>query len=376
MKPIARQWLLAIALSCLMAFVAGLGFVAGRYSVIRSFDSKIQGFARAFTLGSLLNREEKKAISRVYSNGDGVADQLNDISWSVPNVPAPFVGSVPAPGIYRGARINSMQFRAEKELPIPKAVGTFRIFLTGGSTAYGSGAPDQNRTIGGYLSDFLARELSPQTGMNYEVFTLANPAWASTHERIMIENRLSELEPDLVISLSGTNDVHWGILGKDVFWFRTYAEEFFQGLIRKIYRLSDHQIPEIIPASTPEDIPPPVVAQRLAKNVKLSSYSLLLKDADYIFVLQPTLATTRKGLTERELRYLKHRDYFQECYSRIDSALTNIHEKNFTYINLSGIFDQMGKDEDIFLDSYHFGDKGNEIIARQMFDRLKNMITM
>jgi lysophospholipase L1-like esterase len=375
MKPISRQWLLAIALSCLMAFIAGLGFVAGRYSIIRTFDSKIQGFARAFTLGSILNKEEKKSVSRVYRDGDRIVARLDDISWSVPNVPAPFVGNVPAPGIYPGTQINSMQFRADKELPVPKPDRTFRIFLTGGSTAYGSGALDQNRTIGGYLSELLARELTPQTTMNYEVFTMANPAWATTHERIMIENRLSELEPDLVISLSGNNDVHWGILGKNVFWFRTYADEFFQGLIKTIYTLSDQQIPEIIPASA-EDIPPPVVAQRLLKNVKLSSYALSLKNVDYIFVLQPTLATTRKGLTERERKYLKYPDYFRECYTLIDSALDDLHEENFAYINLSGIFDQMGKDEDIFLDSYHFGDKGNEIIAQQMYDRIKNMITL
>ena len=371
MKTAGHQWLIVAGICCLMAAGAGLGFVAGRYSVIRPFDAKIEGFARAFTLGPLLTKAEKKGIGRVYRDGDGIRDKLDDISWSVPNVTAPFVGSIPAPGVYRGARINALQFRADQELPIPKPDRTFRIFLTGGSTAYGSGAPDQARTIGGYLAELLKDDLAPRTGMNYEVFTMANPAWASTHERIMIENRLSELAPDLVISFSGTNDVHWGILGKDVFWFRTYADAFFQNLIKGIYNLTDREIPEIIPSVTPEDIPPPEVARKLVKNVKLSTSALAQTDVDYVFVLQPTLATTGKRLTGRERKYLRYRDYFRDCYGRIDSALRDMHADNFTYINLAGVFDRMGEQEDIFLDSYHFGDKGNEMVARQIYSQLK-----
>lgn len=348
-----------------------MGFVAGRYSIIRTFETRIEEFARGFTLGPLLTTTEKKTIGRVYLDGDGIRAKLDDISWSVPNVSAPFVGSIPAPGVYRGARINSLQFRADGELPMPKPARTFRIFLTGGSTAFGSGAPDQERTIGGYLAELLEREQTARTGMNYEVFTMANPAWASTHERIMIENRLSELDPDLVISFSGNNDVHWGILGKDVFWFRTYADEFFQGLIRRVYALTDREMPEIIPLVTPEDIPPPLVARKLLKNVKLSTFALAQADADYVFVLQPTLATTGKRLTGRERKYLRYRDYFQECYSRMDMELQSLHSQNFTYINLVGVFDQMDDQEDIFLDSYHFGDKGNEIVARQLYSHLK-----
>jgi hypothetical protein len=373
-KETTRQWLIAAGLCLLMAAGAGLGFVAGRYSIVRAFETKIQGFARAFTLGTLLTETEKKAISRAYRDGDAILAKLNDISWSVPNVPAPFVGSIPAPGIYRGARINAMQFRADRELPIPKPDRTFRIFLTGGSTAYGSGSPDQERTIGGYLAEILERDLTPRTGMSYEVFTMANPAWASTHERIIIENRLSELEPDLVISFSGANDVHWGILGKNIFWFRTYADEFFQNLLKRVYRLTDREMPEIIPAAGKEDIPPALVAQRLAKNVRLSAFALSRPHVAYVFILQPTLSTTGKHPSERERKYLRHREYFQECYSRMDKELKSLQAENFTYINLSGIFDQMDDQEDVFLDSYHFGDKGNEMVARQIYSHIDEMI--
>ena len=47
---------------------------------------------------------------------------------------------------------------------------------------------------------------------------------------------------------------------------------------------------------------------------------------------------------------------------------------NFRYINLTDIFDNMNNQEDIFIDSYHFGDKGNEIIAENIYQQIKDMI--
>ena len=84
-----------------------------------------------------------------------------------------------------------------------------------------------NGMDGSHLADFLLNK-------NYEVFTMATPAWASTHERIMIENRLSDLEPDLVVSLSGNNDVHWGAKNRNVLWFRAYHDEFYFDLLDDI----------------------------------------------------------------------------------------------------------------------------------------------
>jgi len=104
---------------------------------------------------------------------------------------------------------------------MPKPPTTYGIFFTGGSVAYGSGAPSQDKTIGQYLENLLNLEITPVSHLRYEVFTLASPAWTSTHERIVIENRLSELDPDMVISFSGSNDVHCAGAGRDVFWFRT-----------------------------------------------------------------------------------------------------------------------------------------------------------
>ncbi len=374
MKAKARDWIIGVGLFCVPIALIGFGVLVGRYSIIRSFDSKIEGVSTVFTLGSLLTDEEKRGVSRAYHEPDSVLLRFDEIPVSVPNSLTPFVGSAPTPGVHVGSQINSMQFRSAREIEIPKPRNSFRIFITGGSTAFGTGSPSQDRTIAGYLSVILAREMSPLTNLTYDVITAANPAWASTHERIFIENRLSELEPDLVISISGNNDVHWGKRGRNILWFRTYADQFFFSLVKTAYRYSGQKdIPKITQKKSSE-IAPDVVAGRLLKNVDLITHVLSDKKVMYVFVLQPTLALTNKRLTSRERKTLKDQDYFQKSYSLIDSTLVRFSAENFNYFNLVNIFDDLDDQNDVFIDSYHFGDKGNEIIAENIFMRIRDLV--
>lgn len=356
--------------------------MAGRYTVIRPFKQEIQRFKQVESLRNLVSDEDKKRMSFSYYDGESVIKQIDDISWSVPNVPAPFIGHVPEPGKHNNSYINSMQFRSDNEIKMPKPPHIYRILLTGGSTAYGTGSPSQQRTIAGYLSHILNEQLSLSSDLKYEVLTMANSAWASTHERIIIENRLSELEPDMVMSLSGNNDIHWGLSGRNVLWFRSYYDELYWKIINMAYAISGHKGIKDITELEPAPIPCSLVAERLVKNVKLSSHALSLNDITYVFFLQPNLDVTKKTLTERESQYQaervtphmsneKRKNYFVECFSLMNNELDKLEIDNFHYFNLFNIFDNMKEGEDIFIDSYHFGDKGNEVIANNIFKHIK-----
>jgi hypothetical protein len=351
-----------------------LGFFAGRYTTMKWFGAQFETISSAEYLGPLLNDNDKKAISKAYFNSDSVYQIIDDIAWSVPNTPTPFVGNAPTPGVHGVAEINAMQFRSKNELIMPKPKKTFRIFITGGSTAFGSGAPSNEQTIGGFLMQILNAELANTTGLNYEVFTLANPAWASTHERIIIENRLSELDPDMVISFSGNNDVHWGLLGRNILWYRSYADEFYLDIIKKSYELNNKEkIREVIKVEEIK-IPPSKVAYRLMKNVQIGTFSLMEKEIVYVYFLQPTIATTGKTLTNRELVIRDNMEYFEDCYLKIDSSLSAYQAQNFTFVNLSGVFDKLTDQDEIFVDSYHFGDIGNSIVADSIYSNIKSII--
>lgn len=262
---------------------------------------------------------------------------------------------------------------------MPKPQGLYRIFLTGGSTAYGSGAPSQDTIIGQDLENLLNAEITAATHLRYEVFTLASPAWTSTHERIMIENRLSELAPDMVISISGSNDVHWAGAGRDVFWFRTYADQHFWDLLNAARKTAGfHPMTDVIAGPLPVD--PAIVAARLEKNVRLSAMALALKGARYVFVLQPAIAVTSKPLSMREeklhARLLPPAlENFTKSYQEMKSRLSSVHGDQFLYLDLSDAFAGLSASDEIFLDSYHFGDRGNAIVAKKIADGIRPSVT-
>ena len=382
MKSTSKTHLVPIMVTFIIVVLLGLGLLAGRYTVIRPFKKQIRSHYRFETLGKFLSDKRKKRAALAYYDSDKVVEEMDNFSWAVPNVPTPFVGNAPKPGKNNNASINSMQLRADNEVSLPKPSNVYRIFITGGSTAYGSGAPDQKRTIAGYLAGILNSKLTSSTNKKYEVLTAANPAWASTHERIMIENRLSELEPDLVISFSGNNDVHWGYNGRNILWFRAYADHFFLRLINRAYKISGYGNLVDVPETEPSPEDPSLVAVRIVKNVTLSSYVLSFKKATYFFFLQPTLAVSKKGLTDNERRLLddmkekhqKEKVYFSQCYAKMDSSLKTLKIDNFYFVNLSDIFDNIDEGEDIFVDSYHFGDKGNELAAKNIFRHIKPVL--
>jgi len=92
--------------------------------------------------------------------------------------------------------------------------------------------------------------------------------------------------------------------------------------------------------------------------------------------LQPNIATTGKSLSPREELVResnqhgpRYNRYFQQSYTVIRAALARA-SRPLEVIDLSGVFDASPADEEIFLDSYHFGDRGNERIARALADAL------
>jgi len=221
----------------LLAFAAAVaGFWGGTYYVGDPITELFMQSQRAEMMGSLLSQEEQLIASRAYIDPEDTRNSMESIAYAVRSIPTPFVGYGLEPGEQGNASINSMQFRHAGELKIPKPDGVYRIFVNGGSTAFGSGAPSQDRTIDGFLEKMLNEKLSPRTGVRYEVVNTGNPGWTTTHERILVANRLVDLEPDLVLSLSGNNDVHWGIFGHNVLWFRAYPDEFFWQIVEYHFR--------------------------------------------------------------------------------------------------------------------------------------------
>lgn len=365
MNDTRKKWVLALFATLLTTILLGTGILIGSYLQIRTLRGSVSETWRKELMGELIPPEERPDLARAYHEPEAVLEAMENFTWAVPNVPTPFVGTGPEPGTRGNATINRQQFRSVRDLPARREAGVARIFITGGSVAFGSGAPSQNRTIGGYLETELNRgSIRPRA----RVYTLANPAWTSTHERILIENRLSEWQPDLVISFSGLNDVHWGQMGRDVMWFRTYHEHMFWSLNDSAYRLLGRNGLVDVQEVGAQPVDPSPVAGRLAKNVQLAAMALRLRDVPYLFVLQPSLYTTGKELSSRESARLKRRlqAYFQRASQEVRDRMKNLREEGFSFLDLTTVFDEVKAD--IFLDNVHPADRGNELIARRLAD--------
>ena len=364
----------------LVAALVGAGWWAGRRSAWVEIEGAIAARDTAATLGSTVaalhaNESERlgeirAALAQAYLDPSEALAGLDDYVWDVPTVPSPFVGAAPAPGRHANATINAQQFRHAGPVVMPKPEGTLRIFVTGGSTAFGSGAPDDARTISGYLEG-LFRERHPETAV--EVVNAACPAWASTHERIWIENRIAVLDPDLVIAFTGNNDVHWGALGRDVTWFRSIAEDHYWHLLDRLHVLSGRGSLVDVTTASGFRVRPPVVAQRLVRNLRLARRALPARTR-FVFALQPNLVVTQKELTPRERDRARRSEelepgssaYFSAAYAQFRRRMHDLAADGIRAVDLSTAFDQYGPDREIFIDRYHFGDRGNRIVAEAL----------
>jgi hypothetical protein len=169
-------------------------------------------------------------------------------------------------------------------------------------------------------------------------------------------------------------------LGRNVLWFRTYADQHYWNIINLIYRLTGFgSMPEVVKVDS-FFIPKDIVADNLKKNVQLSCFALEIKKAKYVFVLQHILSITSKLLTQDEKDHLEfnkaRKEYFIQCYNEIRLRLTKLRIINFTFIDESDVFASLTEKDHIFLDSYHFGDLGNELVAKKIFKGVRPILSI
>ncbi len=294
----------------------------------------------------------------------------NIVSWA-PTELHPHLGSVPRPGTFLNCRVNSMSMRSAREVRIPKPEKTIRAFITGGSTAFCFAAPDDESTIDRFAEKMLGEKLADK-GWQAEFFNAANSEWSTVHERIQIENELSRLQPDAVISLSGFNDLFYGSRGVSVFDART--TDFLSYLTLSDYATSlakrtSFELP-VIPQG-PSPLSPEEVARNLLLNAKQSARHLREFGCAYIFALQPYLPLSRKPLSVNERQALDRSetsgikdDYGKAVFGEIIHAFNESSEPNLHFLDLTGVFDELS--EPMFLDLCHFGDRGNKVIGERL----------
>src|SRR5262249_23593530 len=124
---------------------------------------------------------------------------------------------------------NAEGFRRDADTPKEKAPGVYRIFIMGGSTAYGLGSLSRygqekyavirnDETIDHYLEQYLAEKSNSR---RIEVINAAITSQMSHHHLIYLNQTILKYHPDMIVFIDGFNDYYPYEKGFDQ--FRDYA---------------------------------------------------------------------------------------------------------------------------------------------------------
>jgi len=285
-------------------------------------------------------------------------------------------------GPFQGETININQDGIRLTPAVQCEGDAYRVFVFGGSTLWGLGAPDW-LTIPAILQSKLDQRLSqPVCVINY-----GQSAYISSQEIITL---LMELQrgniPDTVIFYDGMNEV--GIanaVGRagTHFYYSSIADRFNQSpgaTNTYIPLLSDSRLYQTLQSFAPslqspaQDTSPMVDRDQLAEDIieiYLSNYQIVRAWAEefgfeYHFFWQPVMFVSEKPFTPEEEPMWEEgsgpilADLYVQVYQQIREEATS---REHLYYIADVLDDQT---DQIFIDYNHLTPVGNQLVAEEM----------
>jgi hypothetical protein len=280
--------------------------------------------------------------------------------------------------------INSHGFRGPEFSSI-KSENTYRIFVVGGSTTFGTGTTSDEATIPGFLQKKFDNEEFPK---NIEVINAGISGLFSGTEVGLINQQILEFNPDLLIIYDGWNDIakkydnyYDGIdnsknqfASKERDTFYEFGELFFDfSVFAKIIYTNLDYLPMSFagPAvyhfeGTEINQKADIWSKRWIEICELGKS----KDFDVVITLQPILGSSERTLSQFETHQFEWKENERrlpalEIYSQ---KLNEINNHCSGTADLRNIFD--GFNQPLYLDSVHLGDFGNKIISEKIYESI------
>ena len=317
-----------------------------------------------------------------------------------------------------GVHHNAQGFREDSDISREKDANTYRIFIMGGSTAYGLQSMSKfgqekysiirnNETIDTYLEEYLRGKAGHK---NVEVINAAITSQYSHHHLIYLNQTILKFHPDMVVFIDGFNDYFQYAKGFDQFRDYGYQErahlylgpptiEAWAGytgwwLFRKshfIHVASKTLRPIWVSIRSiggkraridVEDALHNLEANAKANFLKMvERNSLILRHEDVVpvFVLQPELAFKQsKVLSPLEQQIYAELDQqwqenFVEFKNRARPLVVDYLQKSTTrtgsvFLDMTDIFG--GFDGDVYTDYCHLTPMGNKLLAERIGERI------
>jgi len=274
---------------------------------------------------------------------------------------------------------NSFGFRGG-EIFKDKPQNVYRIFMVGGSTTFGSAVFD-NMTISHQLQKKFE---NIDSQYNVEVINAGVSGSFSLPETKLVKNKIIEFKPDMIIVYDGWNEL------------RTSEKQYYSEIQ---FKSSDHVLRSFLDIFESKNL---IILKKIEKELKEENPKIFQQKFDIniaekrsiiwkerwldicklgesenfstVIVLQPFVGTGNKVLSQDEMAYyiLKNNEKRVNVYEYFAQSLNQLNNSCTKTIDFRNIFD--GFDEPLYFDEVHVGDKGNMIIANELFTELEDLI--
>jgi len=271
------------------------------------------------------------------------------------------------------------------------------IVVTGGSTMFGVGSSDNSTTV----PSILERLINQRLNIRAEVVNLALRGGQSFQEMLLVDRFLAENHADLVLPISGRNDVAYAIADPTVegAFLNKHVWENAVPLVHKAERgkfMIINLISKLLSLSYTYDLLSRGSAESSTLNLRREALTTFknrakitathyaatdqiskMNGANFVMILQPTLYY-KNIWTEFEVRRLK-RQHGSE--NSIEKYRQNEHEfyeafrkikKPFQFIDLSNIF--LEYSETLYIDQCHYNDLGAEKLAEKVLESIRPLL--
>ena len=306
----------------------------------------------------------------------------------------PYIGWRRAP--FSGKTINIDQRGIRQTPRADCGADSYKVFAFGGSTIWGTGAPDWG-TIPAYLQAALARQRdTPVCVTNF-----GETGYVSTQSVVMLLTQLQSGEvPDVAVFYDGPNDVYAayqsgragvhenfaevaaqfegrsGPPASRFAWLRrTHSYSLMDSLVAKLTTSRSAPLVKVINYETmginASALTDSIVRDYLANYRIVESLAREYRFAAFMFV-QPIVSMGNKPLTGEE-QEIKVRYEEDEALSRLDTLFYQTIEREspkYQHMHLlTHIFD--GYHSSLWIDDSHVTPVGNELIAERMSELIR-----
>lgn len=236
------------------------------------------------------------------------------------------------------------------------------VVILGGSAAFSLFSPYENS-----FSNLLEDRLNKNLINKYSVLNFSSPSFSVIDSIMTYILHIQRLNPDIVISFDGFNDLFYGYGSNKKFleeYNIYYNFEYTEFINASIENGFNNKIEKIIEA--------------YIKNKKLLS-NLVNKDGGiFLSVLQPILYSKKElsSIENKLFKMFKNRLY-ENIYEKIKNDYDILSKKignSFEYcLNLHEIFKKFDDKITLFGDLVHFIDDGEVAVADELFNYIKKI---